>query len=353
MLNYIWAGLIVSSLLFALWFDVGDERHDTYRNGDTLPATLIYADAPPEAGQDAVEVVVVFDIEVVATHYDIDLNDEDMKEEERDAWDAMGEPHHGTIEITDKGTELRFAPGTLPEPLATMVSKNLTHDDDAIVRVDSSKETTGEEGIVTASVGLAFEKPARFLKMQDITQAAFDYAGVAVTLSLGLIGVLALWMGLLKIAEEAGLVGALVKVVQPLIRPLFPEIPKDHPALGMIALNLTANILALGNAATPMGLKAMEEMQKLNPKKDTATNSMVMFLAMNTASVQLVPSATIIAIMGLQAADLVIAIILVTALSLTFAVVICKLFERLPWYRNSSPGVLVEAAGDEIPPDVT
>ncbi len=94
---------------------------------------------------------------------------------------------------------------------------------------------------------------------------------------------LALFLGLLKIAEDAGIVYALVKLVRPILRPLFPELPPDHPALGMIALNISANVFGLGNAATPFGIKAMEELQKLNPSKDTATNSMVMLLAINTA----------------------------------------------------------------------
>ena len=125
--------------------------------------------------------------------------------------------------------------------------------------------------------------------MNAISAAAIDFAETAAEISLGLIGVLALFLGLLKIAEEAGIIFALVRLVRPLLRPLFPEVPEDHPALGMIALNLTANVFGLGNAATPFGIRAMEELQTLNPSEGTATNSMVMLLAINTASVQLVP----------------------------------------------------------------
>ena len=131
---------------------------------------------------------------------------------------------------------------------------------------------------------------------------------------------LALFLGLLKIAEDAGIVFALVKLVRPVLRPLFPDIPPDHPALGMIALNLTANVFGLGNAATPFGIKAMEELQKLNPSKDTATNSMVMLLAINTASVQLVPPVLLLALMGLQINKLIFPILIATGLGLIVAI---------------------------------
>src|SRR5690606_3311363 len=148
--------------------------------------------------------------------------------------------------------------------------------------------------------------------MHAIAEAAFDFAETAATLALGLIGVLALFLGLLKIAEASGLIDSLVRFTQPVFRPLFPEIPEGHPALGMIVLNLTANMLGLGNAATPLGIRAMEELQELNPQKDTATNSMVMLLALNTASVQLVPPTLLVAVMGLQVNELILPIILVT-----------------------------------------
>ncbi|XAM00095.1 hypothetical protein OT109_01655 [Phycisphaeraceae bacterium D3-23] len=337
MLNYIWGGLIVFALVFALWFDGRDAVQDTYRNGAPVPAWVMFAPGDdPDAATVAVQ--VGFDADALTEHYGLD--------DELAIAEALTEPRAGTLYNSDEGHELRFDPAGLPEPLATVASQNLSRDGETIARLDVLRSLIDIEANVAdetrTAVLLRFERDASFLKMQDITAASLDYAEVAVTISLGLIGVLALWMGLLKIAEEAGLVNALVKVVQPVIRPLFPEIPKGHPALGLIALNLTANILALGNAATPMGLKAMKELQSLNPKKDTATNPMVMFLAMNTASVQIVPSATVIAIMGLQAADLVIAIILVTVMSLVFAVAMCKGFERLPMYRRSSPGVLAE-----------
>src|SRR5690606_27361700 len=117
----------------------------------------------------------------------------------------------------------------------------------------------------------------------------------------------------------------------------FPEGPPDHPALGMIALNLTANVFGLGNAATPFGIKAMEELQTLNPSADTATNAMVTFLAINTASVQLVPPVLLVALMGLQINELIVPIILTTFLGLVVAIVSARLYQRLPGARASDP----------------
>src|SRR5699024_191086 len=124
---------------------------------------------------------------------------------------------------------------------------------------------------------------------EAVTEAAISNAELAVTISLGLIGVMALWLGMMRIAEESGLVVSMAKDLRFVMKPLFPEIPADHPAMGAIVMNMGANILGLGNAATPLGINAMKEMQKLNPKKDTATNSMVMFLAMNTSSITIIP----------------------------------------------------------------
>ena len=141
---------------------------------------------------------------------------------------------------------------------------------------------------------------------------------------------LALFLGLLKIAEDAGIVYALVRLVRPILRPLFPDVPPDHPALGMIALNLTATVFGLGNAATPFGIKAMEELQTLNRSEDTATNAMVMLLAINTASLQLVPPVLLLALMGTQINTLIFPILTTTVLGLIVAIVAARLLGRLP-----------------------
>ncbi|NOY59435.1 MAG: spore maturation protein [Calditrichaeota bacterium] len=136
-----------------------------------------------------------------------------------------------------------------------------------------------------------------------ITKGAFDSAKTAVDIALGLIGIMTLWLGMMKIAEEAGLVKVLARLIRPVSARLFPEIPRDHPAIGAMMLNISANWLGLGNAATPFGIKAMEELQTLNPQKDTASNSMIMFMGLNTASITLVPMTIIAVRSGLQSSD--------------------------------------------------
>jgi spore maturation protein A len=119
--------------------------------------------------------------------------------------------------------------------------------------------------------------------------ALLDSAKTSVEICIGLIGIMALWLGLLNIAKEAGLIDAFARLMRPLMRWLFPEVPDGHPAQGAMLMNFSANMLGLDNAATPMGLKAMEELQTLNPVKDTATNSMALFLAINCGSITLIP----------------------------------------------------------------
>jgi len=132
-------------------------------------------------------------------------------------------------------------------------------------------------------------------RIEAVTQAAIDSAGKAVELSIALLGIMCMWTGLMNIAEKSGLVRYIAKIVRPVLGFLFPGIPKRHAAMGAIVMNLVANMLGLGNAATPLGLKAMAELQKLNPRKDTATDAMCMFLVLNTSALQLIP-ATVIAI---------------------------------------------------------
>ncbi len=164
--------------------------------------------------------------------------------------------------------------------------------------------------------------------IEAVTQAAIDMAKVAVELSIGLIGIMALWLGVMKIADKAGLMSLIAKVVKPITMRLFPDVPPDHPAMGSIVMNMSANMLGLGNAATPLGLKAMEELQQLNPNKDTASNAMVMFLAINTSSVQLILPATVVALMGMAASEIFLTTILATTCSTITAVIMVKWLEK-------------------------
>jgi len=178
----------------------------------------------------------------------------------------------------------------------------------------------------------------------EVTKGAIDSARTAVEISIGLVGVMALWLGVMRIAEASGLIKAVARVISPLLRLLFPEVPREHPAMGAIVMNLSANVLGLSNAATPLGIKAMEELQALNPRPDTATNSMVMFMAINTASVQLVPATMIgvLAAAGSQAPTAIIGATLVAgAIGTTAAIAATRLLQ--PFYsrgpeRPADPG---------------
>ncbi len=132
-------------------------------------------------------------------------------------------------------------------------------------------------------------------KLTDVTEAAIQSAGLAVDIAISLIGIMAMWLGIMRIAEKAGLIRLLARAIRPVSTRLFPGVPAEHPAMGAMILNISANWLGLSNAATPLGIKAMEELQKLNSVKDTATNDMVVFLALNTGSITLIPM-TIIAV---------------------------------------------------------
>jgi spore maturation protein A len=181
--------------------------------------------------------------------------------------------------------------------------------------------------LVTAAVVAA----AANGRMADLTRAAAESAGSAVTLALGLAGVMALWLGLMRVAEEAGLVRDLARIARPLMRRLFPEVPADHPAVGAMIMNVSANVLGLANAATPFGIRAMQELETLNPRPGVATDAQALFCALNTASVQLIP-ATVIALRtaaGSRApGEIIGATLLASACAATAAVVAAKLLQR-------------------------
>jgi spore maturation protein A len=176
-------------------------------------------------------------------------------------------------------------------------------------------------------------------KIEAVTKAAIDSAGGAVTIAIGLIGVMTLWLGIVKIAEESGLMKVLARFIAPVLRWLFPEVPRDHPAMGSMLMNIAANMLGLSNAATPLGLKAMEDLEKLNPHPGVATNAMCMFLTINTANVQLIP-ATMISLMASAGSRNPTAIIgttiAATLVALTVGVTVAKVCERVRMFSAES-----------------
>jgi len=175
-------------------------------------------------------------------------------------------------------------------------------------------------------------------RFKDVTEGAVDGAKTAVTIALGLIGIMALWLGVMRLAERAGLVQRIARGLRPIMRQLFPDVPPEHPAMGSMVMNMAANMLGLGNAATPLGLRAMRDLKTLNPRTDVATNAMCTFLAINTSSVQLIP-ATAIAILAASGSTrptvIVGTALLATLCAATVAIVSVKLLEKLPIFRIS------------------
>ncbi len=182
--------------------------------------------------------------------------------------------------------------------------------------------------IVSGFVVAAFQG-----NMELVTKAVFDGAQTGVTVSFGLISVLVFWLGIMRIAEEAGLLRMLGKLLGPVVRFLFPSVPPNHPAMGYILSNMSANILGLGNAATPMGIKAMQELQKLNPDKQMASSAMCTLLALNTSSITLIPT-TLIAIrinyQSLNPTEIVGTTLIATFIATLAAIVVDR------WYRLKS-----------------
>ncbi len=168
-------------------------------------------------------------------------------------------------------------------------------------------------------------------RMAEVTRAALASATDAGTFALGLAGGMALWLGVMKLAEEAGLVRAVARAARPLLTRLFPEVPPEHPAMGAMLMNVSANVLGLGNAATPFGVRAMQELEGLNPRPGTASDAQALFCALNTASVQLVP----VSVLTLRSAagsrapqEIVGATLLASACGVAVAVLAAKLLAR-------------------------
>ena len=172
--------------------------------------------------------------------------------------------------------------------------------------------------------------------------ALFDAAKSGFEIALGLTGMMALWLGFMKVGERAGMIDAFARGVSPLMRQLFPGVPAGHPAQGAMTMNLSANLLGLDNAATPLGLKAMQALQSLNPRPDTATNAQILFLVLNTAGLTLIPTSVIAirqtmavkqGLVGFNAADIFLPTFIVTAITLAIALVAVALVQRLPLLR--------------------
>jgi spore maturation protein SpmA len=200
--------------------------------------------------------------------------------------------------------------------------------------------------------------------MEVLSAAMIKSAGGSVELAISLIGVMALFLGMMKVAEAGGMLTILARLIRPLMKRLFPDVPPDHPAMGAMILNLSANMLGLGNAATPFGIRAMQELDKLNPQRGTATNAMALFLAINTSSVTLLPSG-VIALRAAAGSSSPAAILPTTLFatigSTTVAIIAAKLYQRFVPFKvtagdalpetplNNSEDLPLETDADEYP----
>ncbi|MGE5364796.1 MAG: nucleoside recognition domain-containing protein [Bacteroidota bacterium] len=276
MLNYVWMALIVLGIGVALSTDFVEQNSNKYRNNTPIPAR-IHLDQPFNKDASAsYDVTVSVKQETIQKYYD-----------EKPAGDVALSGKL-TYDAAKKSSTLFLKTGNNVPGIMKKIAKSSGKEDD----ITGSLAYYSIQDSVTFSGGMVLESVS-FSRMKDVTNAALNYAGTAVNIALELIGIMALWLGLMKIAEEAGLIKIIANALRPVTRFLFPDVPFDHPAMGSMIMNISANMLGLSNAATPFGLKAMEELDKLNPEKGTATNAMCTFLAINTAGLTFIPATAI------------------------------------------------------------
>jgi len=192
-------------------------------------------------------------------------------------------------------------------------------------------------------------------KLQDVVNSVMLGAELSVKIVISLIGIMAFWLGIMRIAEKSGLIQIISKCLRPITKVLFNELPPESPAVGDIAMNFTANAFGLANAATPFGIRAMEELQRVNVKKDTASNSMCLFLAMNTAGFQLIPTTVLAILIGIgykNPTEIIAPTLLVTSIAFISAIILAKVFqystknvlsryERVAIQHDSDPNVRI------------
>jgi len=276
MLNYVWLGLLMLGVVVALSTDIIDKGNNKYKNGELLSAVVEFEDSIDEFVSKSYNAVIKIEAEQFENFYNV----ENVK--------AISQSAKITFDNEKERTILFFnVDENSPEFWKKMAEIS-----------GKEKDLTGELFELTRNNNNTFSgkivlEEIAFAKMKEVTNSALDYAGIAVEIALGLIGIMALWLGVMKVAEEAGLIKIIANAMRPLTKFLFPDVPQDHPAMGAMIMNMAANMLGLGNAATPFGLKAMEELDKLNPTKGVATNAMCTFLAVNTAGLTLIPATAI------------------------------------------------------------
>lgn len=275
MLNYVWLGLIVLGIGAALSTDFININENRFRNDESITAILNFSAGFDTVKKSSADVKILIPQKKFNQFYNVNIDSSVFAS----ARIFFSDNSNGRVILNlDKNS-----PHIWQEMSGGSADKN-----QLAGMITIHKKISADQ----FECSIVFERVS-FLKMKSVTDSTLSIAGDAVKIALGLIGIMALWLGVMKVAEEAGLISLLAKLLKPLMKRLFPEIPSDHPAIGSMIMNISANMLGLGNAATPFGLKAMEEMEKLNPKKGVASNSMITFLAINTAGLTLIPTTAI------------------------------------------------------------
>lgn len=309
MLNYIWIALLFLGIGAALTTDIVNQTENKYRSGVPLNAVV----------QDN---ILKIDGQYYSTFYKTQKTDDILL-----PVTLYGNPKDNTevsflVKVGDNSPQLLKEMAESSGDKKDIIGK---------IRFTSVNDSSSAQ---------VYFEDVSFIKIKNVTSAALDYAATAVNIALGLIGIMALWLGIMKIAESAGLINIIGRWLAPVTRRLFPEVPPDHPAMGSMIMNISANMLGLGNAATPFGLKAMEELDNLNPNKGTATNSMVTFLAINTAGLTLIPASAIAirAAMGSSDPTIIIGTALFGSTCATIAgVIAAKTLQNFTFIKRTNP----------------
>ncbi len=320
MMNYIWLFLIIVGILTAVGTDIYEGATNKYKNGVEFIATVEVNEEIKHGSQ--VKGILKVNGDYYKNFYSIKNLNTDFVENEVLI----------NVNSNGKGVAILSIKENTPEFWKLMAKGKGTNTDKLIAQILWFEKL--ENG--NYKVSLVFEKIS-LVKIKQVLNAVIEYTDIAVKIVIGLIGIMALWLGIMKIGELAGLINLLAKIVKPLTRCLFPDIPPEHPTIGAIIMNISANMLGLGNAATPLGLKAMEELQKLNPKKDTASDSMVTFLVINTSGMTLIPATAIAVRAALGSGDpaAIISTTIVGGFAATIAgITSAKILQRLKIFRK-------------------
>jgi spore maturation protein A len=334
MLNYIWLSMIVIGVGVAVWSDVHDLSANTYHNGRSVAVAIEYSDRPERAGSATSPVPCTLIVTPAEFNSAYGASLKDTIRQKAEYLPTIRQGEDPSVYLPSHTGVLHILVDDRTPDLWKRIYKAQNNPDFLLARVEWSLPIYN----VTPRLPTMTFDPVKFVNLNSVTNdGIIKYAKSAVELAIGLIGIMALWLGIMKIAEQSGLVSKLARLLKPLTTRLFPDVPPDHPAMGAMIMNISANMLGLANAATPLGLKAMEELNKLNRKAGTATDAMCTFLVINTSNIQIIP-ATVIAIRAAAGSanptDILGPVIVATVISMVVGVTTVKLLARLPLFKR-------------------